>query len=74
MAVAFDYSKLKGRIIEKFDSRSAFAHAVNMRPEQLSRRLNNQTPIKSEEVVLFVDLLGIEESEIYSYFFTPKVR
>lgn len=74
MAVEFDYSKLKGRIVEKFGSRSAFANAVTMNPEQLSRRLNNRTPIKGEEVILFADVLEIDEADLCSYFFTPKVR
>lgn len=74
MRVEFDYSKLKGRIVEKYGSRSAFAAAIAMNDEQLSRRLNNHTAIKAEELILFAEKLGIHKTEIYSYFFTPKVR
>lgn len=70
----FDFSKLKGRIIEKFGSRKAFGEAMGLRAEQLSRRLSSQTPWTPQETLRAVDLLGIDPLEISDYFFTLKVQ
>jgi hypothetical protein len=69
-----DYSKLNGRIIEKFGTRSAFAEAMGWKLEALSRRLNNKTPFYTEEYIRACELLDIQPKEIYAYFFTPKLR
>ena len=66
-----DYSKLIGRIIEKFGTRSAFADAMGLKHEALSRRLNNKADFKTEEYIRACDLLDISPKEIYTYFFTP---
>lgn len=69
-----DFSKLIGRIIEVFGTRKAFAKAMGFTPEQLSRRLNNQTQFDSDEMAKAIDLLDIPPQEIFVYFLTPKVR
>ena len=69
-----DYSKLNGRIIEKFGTRSAFAKAMGWNSEVLSRRLNNRTSFHTEEYIRICTLLDIHPKEIYDYFFTPKLR
>lgn len=38
--MAFDYSKLKGRIIEKYNSQSSFANAMEWSERTLSLKLN----------------------------------
>lgn len=73
-AMPKDFSKLIGRIIEVFGTRKAFAEAMGFTPEQLSRRLNNQTQFDSDEMAKAIDLLEIPPQEIYAYFLTPKVR
>lgn len=72
--MAKDFSKLIGLIIEKFGSRNAFCAALGKSPEWLSRRLNNQTPLDSNDIIAFVELLGIDPRDINTYFLTPKVR
>lgn len=69
-----DYSKLIGRIIEKFGSRTAFAEAMGMKTEALSRRLNNKANFQTEEYIKASELLDIQPKEFYVYFFTPKLR
>lgn len=69
-----DFSKLSGRIVEKYGTRAAFGVAMNLNPEQLSRRLNNRTQFSADEMMLALDLLDIPPEEIHTYFFTPKVR
>ena len=70
----FDFSKLLGRIIEKFGTRGAFAAAMGMAESALSNRLSNKTHFDAEEIHLACELLGIEPEDIHVYFFTLKVR
>ena len=69
-----DYSKLIGRIVEKFGSRTAFAEAMGLRSDALSRRLNKGTDFRSEEYIKACELLDIPAKEMHLYFFTPKLR
>ena len=69
-----DYSKLLGRIIERFGTRSAFADAMGLNYEALSRRLNNKANFKPVEYIRACELLDISPKELYLYFFTPRLR
>ena len=69
-----DYSKLIGRIIEKYGSRSAFADAIGLTQEALSRRLNNGTSFRTDEYIKACNLLDIPPKEMHLYFFAPKLR
>lgn len=69
-----DYSKLIGRIIEKFGSRTAFAEAMGLKTEALSRRLNRGKSFETEEYIKACELLDIPPKDMYLYFFTPKLR
>ena len=75
MAVEFDFSRLKGRITEKFGSSKALAEYLQMTPTALSRRLNNITPFQPEDIhaMCAQDCLDIDSRDIGVYFFTPKV-
>jgi hypothetical protein len=70
----FDFSKLLGRIIEKFGTRSAFAAAMGLAESALSNRLSNKTHFDADEIYLACQLLDIEPQDISVYFFTLKVR
>lgn len=72
--VKFDYSKLKGRIREIFDTQSAFADAMGISAITLSAKLNNKGQWKSSEIDKACELLKIAKEEIPIYFFTPKVE
>ncbi|MBR1737563.1 MAG: DUF739 family protein [Firmicutes bacterium] len=69
-----DYSKLKGRIIERFGSQKDFAKAMELSERSLSIKMNNEAAWKQSEILKAVQLLGISESEIAQYFFTLKVQ
>lgn len=75
MPVAFDFSLLCGRIIEKYGSRAAFGEAIKMSKASVSGRLNNKVAFQPEDILLICspDVLDIPETEIGKYFFTPKV-
>lgn len=72
--VKFNYSKLKGRIREIFDTQSAFAEAMGMSTTSLSAKLNNKIEFSQKEIDKASDLLKIKKEEIPIYFFTPEVQ
>ena len=72
----FDFSRLRGRMVEKFGSVSAVAKVLDMPASILSSRITNRTPLKPEEIYALAQpsCLDIPDEEIGAYFFTPKVR
>lgn len=72
--MAYDYSKLLGRIIEAYGKQSAFAKAMNMSEHTLSCKLNNNKGWKQQDIEKACELLKIPQSEIGRYFFTIIVH
>lgn len=72
--IEFDYSRLRGRIIEKFGNFTAFAAATGQKKSNLSSKLSNKARISSEEMLAWSapDKLDIAPAELYAYFLTPK--
>lgn len=70
----FDFSKLSGRIVEKYGTRSAFATAAGRTNSWLSARLNNSTQWSPDEIyeVSRAELLDIPPEQFHVYFFKPK--
>lgn len=66
------YAKLRGRIVEKFGSQSAFAVAMGWRDALLSAKLNNKSEWAFQEAMKACDLLGIPLDEAHLYFFCTK--
>ena len=66
----YDYSKLRGRIVEKFGTTQNFADALDIAPESVSRKLSNKTIWKQPEIEKSCDVLEIDKKDIYLYFFT----
>lgn len=72
--MAFDYSKLKGRIIEKYDSQSSFANAMEWSERTLSLKLNGKLFWKQSDICKAVNLLELSADDIQDYFFKEKVQ
>jgi hypothetical protein len=70
----FDFSRLRGRIVEKFGTCEAFAARMGRSKGWISTRLNNVVPWGSDEIKEAADLLGIPSEEIHEYFFAKLVR
>ena len=72
----FDYSKLSGRIKEKFGSQLAFANAMGWSTGKVSFILNGRSSIDTEDVYAMcaADRLDISKEEIPVYFFTLKLH
>ncbi len=72
--MAFDYSRLMGKIVEKYNTQANFAAAIGLSEHTVSVKLGNKVGWKQGEILEAANLLGIEHSEIPSYFFTLKVQ
>ena len=72
MSVQYDYSKLTGRIVEKFGTRKEFAKAVGLTPETISMRLSGKRDFSRDEIFHIAKLLEIPYNELEPYFFCVK--
>ena len=72
----FDYSKLIGRIIEKFGSRGAFAAAYGISDVAMSKKLCGHIKISTSDIIKMSapDMLDIKPTEYHEYFFKLKVQ
>ena len=70
----YDYSKLRGRIVEYFGSQTYFAKSLNLTKETLNKKLNNRVKFTQDEIRIMIDRLDIKKVEIEDYFFTIKVE
>jgi len=65
----FNYSKLKGKIVEKFGSQGKFAEALGVEQNTVSRKLNGISGFSRDDMLIWSALLGIDRDDIGSYFF-----
>lgn len=72
--MAFDYDKLRGRIIEKFRTQGNFSKALGVSERTLSLKLNNKIFFSQDEIAKMSELLNIALDEIQVYFFNKKVQ
>ncbi len=71
--MAFDFSKLKGRIIEKYGNQENFAKEYGVSTNTLSRKMNNKTRFSSDDIIKISKMLEIPANQIDQYFFVKKV-
>lgn len=74
MKLTFDYSKLRGRVIEKYGTCSKFASALGVDHKTVSMFLNRKRVFKDTEIVEWITLLDLKRSEIPAYFFAFVVE
>ena len=65
----FNYSKLKGRIIEKYGSMTNFSEKLGVSKQALSRKMNGNINFSRNDILKWCELLDIDQSEIGIYFF-----
>lgn len=68
----YDYSKLKGKIVEVYGTQAKFAEAMEMTGASLSKKLSNITNFQQDEIEKSITLLSIENPT--PYFFTKEVN
>ena len=72
--MAFNFDKLKGRIVEIFGSQAEFAKAMEWSQRTASLKLNGLIPWNQKDIAKAVHILRLDESDIPAYFFTIEVQ
>lgn len=69
--MALDYSKLRGRIVEKFGTIKAFSEAYGITNVSMSKKLNGKTAISPDDItkMSLPEFLDIQPKEYHEYFF-----
>lgn len=67
--LAFNYSKLRGRIREKCGNNAVFAKKLGIHDSTLSQKLNNMSDFSQNEIFKSIRILELKESDIPDYFF-----
>lgn len=70
----FDYSKLKGRIVEICGTQKAFAEMLGITEATMTSKLNCYSYFTQEEIAKAVEILRISLDDISVYFFTQAVQ
>ena len=65
----YSYSKLKGRITEKYGTQAALAEALGISIVSVSKKLKGRTGFSQEDIEAWSALLDISKSEYPDYFF-----
>ena len=71
--MTFDYSRLRGKIVEKHGSVKAFAADIGINYPNLNMILQSGRSFKTETALRIADDLGVRE-QMGDYFFTLAVR
>lgn len=72
--VFFDYSKLKGKIVEVLGNQSNYAKALGVSETSITNKLNNAVYFTQGEIIYSAKILHIDLVDISTYFFTEKVE
>lgn len=72
--MAFDYSKLLGRIKERGYTQETLAKHIGIAESSMCLKLNNKANFRHSEIFLICEALRIDIRDIGVYFFTVKVR
>lgn len=65
----FDYSFLRGRIVERYGTNKNFALAIGMNPVTLSLKLQNRIGFKQSEILVMSRFLNFSPTEVMRAFF-----
>lgn len=69
----YDYSKLRGRIVEKFGTISKFCEEIGISLVVASAKLNNKSGFTRSDIEKWANALEISGTEYDAYFFTHQV-
>lgn len=69
----YDYSKLRGRIKEKYSTQDKFAKIIGIGRVSLSQKLNCKLDFSQEDIKRSIIALGLSTEDIPIYFFSQKV-
>lgn len=72
--MSYDYSMLRGRIVEKYGNVRKFAAVMDLSETSMYKKIHNEVDWKQSEIERACQCLYIPKHEISSYFFTLQVQ
>jgi DNA-binding transcriptional regulator YdaS (Cro superfamily) len=72
--IIFDYSKLRGRIIEKCGTQKSFAGRLGVGEATLVQKMKCKVYFTQGEILKAADILEIRPESLCNYFFTQRVH
>lgn len=69
----FKYNKLRGRIVEVFGSQAKFAENIGQSEQNVTAKLAGRSSFTQDNIVVWCQALGIDQSDIGNYFFAREV-
>lgn len=69
MSVKYEYRKLRGRIVEKYGSISAFSELVDISRVSVSNKITGKIGFTQDDIEKWAKLLDIDPDDYGSYFF-----
>ena len=69
----FDYSKLEGRIVEKYKNKVNFCKATNTNYGTFTSKVRGDSEFSASEIINIMNALDVPYDKIPEYFFTLKV-
>lgn len=67
-----DYSKLRGRIVEKYGTLTEFSNHISISRVALNDKLHDKIKISRDDILEWSKLLDISPDEYGAYFFMEK--
>ena len=71
--MVFDYSRLRGRIIERFGSQREFANHLGVSEQTITSKMTSKTFLGQDDIIAWSEALDIEANDIGSFFFAKKL-
>lgn len=72
--MAYDYSKLDGKITEVCGTRAKFGELIGLSEKSISDKMTGKVGWKQVQINKACEVLGLDPSEISDYFFNLKVQ
>lgn len=64
-----EYNKLRGRIVEKYDTMSNFAEKIGSSRQTVSQKLTGKSEFSRDDIQRYADALEIPKDDIGVFFF-----
>lgn len=71
--MAFDNSKLRGKIKELFGTELSFCKKMGIAGSTLSAKLNNKSEFSRSEMLKISELLNLKDEEVHDIFFSKTI-
>ena len=70
----FDYSKLKGKIIEKYGTQKEFINTIHMSEPTFINKINNGSYFKQDEIITIMSSLELSLEYVKEFFYDKVIK